>query len=277
MSLALFQLTGRTAWITGGSKGLGLQMAQALAGMGANIVVNSRNEAEAEAAARAIAEKHGVRTLGLAADVTNEAEIAAVVQRATADFGGIDILVNNAGVNVRLPTTEIPVADWQRVLDINLTGAMLAIRALAPLMARGGAIVNIASTVAMTGYYNAAYCASKWALRGLTKSAALELASRGVRVNCVCPGVVDTEMIHNSPALVAALQHVIPMQHRAAPEQIAEVVAFLLGPHASYVTGADVAVDGGVTGGGLYWPVGLATGALHASEDPLTTAAITAQ
>lgn len=186
-------------------------------------------------------------------------------------------LVNNAGITgPRNTVTNTVLADWERVLGINLTGAMLGIRALAPLMPRGGAIVNIASTVAMTGYYSAAYSTSKWALRGLTKSAALELAPRGIRVNCVCPGVVDTEMIHNSPALVAALQNVIPMQEMAAPEQIADVVAFLLGPHSSYVTGADIAVDGGVTSGGIYWPVGLATGALRA-RDPFTLTPVTAR
>jgi NAD(P)-dependent dehydrogenase (short-subunit alcohol dehydrogenase family) len=125
MSLDLFKLTGKTAWITGGSKGLGLQMAHALASVGAHVVINSRHGAEAESAAKAIAEKHGVRALGLAADVAQAAEVETVVQRAGAEFGGIDILVNNAVINVRLPSTELPIADWQRVLDINLTGPFL--------------------------------------------------------------------------------------------------------------------------------------------------------
>ena len=175
-------------------------------------------------------------------------------------------LVNNAGITgPRNTVTRTQLQDWERVMAINLTGAMLGIRALAPLMTRGASIVNISSTVGMTGYYSAAYSTSKWALRGLTKSAALELAPRGIRVNCVCPGVVDTEMIHTSPALVAALKDVIPMQQMAAPDQIADVVFFLLGPQASYITGADLAVDGGVTGGGIYWPVGRAVGALTTS------------
>jgi NAD(P)-dependent dehydrogenase (short-subunit alcohol dehydrogenase family) len=133
-------------------------------------------------------------------------------------------------------------------------------------MEAGGAIVNISSTVGMTGYYNAGYSCTKWALRGLTRSAALELAPRGIRVNCVCPGVVDTGMIQAAPALVAALKTIIPMQRMAPPEQIADVVFFLLGPQAAYVTGSDIAVDGGVTGGGIYWPVGRAVGALGSSE-----------
>jgi 3alpha(or 20beta)-hydroxysteroid dehydrogenase len=176
-------------------------------------------------------------------------------------------LVNNAGITgPRNTATQTQLPDWERVMAINLTGAMLGIRAMAPLMGRGASIVNISSTVGMTGYYSCAYTTSKWALRGLTRSAALELAPCGIRVNCVCPGVVDTDMIQTNPALVAALQDAIPMQHMAQPGQIADVVMFLLGPQASYITGADLAVDGGVTGGGIYWPVGRRMGVLGQPE-----------
>ncbi len=176
-------------------------------------------------------------------------------------------LVNNAGITgARNTVTRTDLADWERVLAINLTGSMLGIRAMAPRMVAGAAIVNISSTVGMTGYHSAAYTASKWALRGLTRSAAMELAPRGIRVNSVCPGVVDTDMIHTNASLVQALQSIIPMQRMAQPAQIADVVMFLLGPQASYVTGADLAVDGGVTGGGTYWPVGRAMGVLGAAE-----------
>jgi NAD(P)-dependent dehydrogenase (short-subunit alcohol dehydrogenase family) len=177
-------------------------------------------------------------------------------------------LVNNAGITgPRRTVTQTDLADWNRVLAVNLTAAMLAIRELAVCMEPGGSIVNIGSTVGMTGYYSAAYSCSKWALRGLTRSAALELASRGIRANCVCPGVVDTDMIRNSPALVSALQHVIPLHGMAQAEQIAQTVMFLLGPHSSYITATDIAVDGGVTGGGIFWPVGRSVGAL-AGADP---------
>ena len=172
-------------------------------------------------------------------------------------------LVNNAGITgPRNTVTKASLAEWELVMGINLTGAFLGIHTLAPLMPAGAAIVNVSSTVGMTGYYSAAYSTSKWALRGLTKTAALELAAAGIRVNCVLPGVVDTAMIRSNTALVAALQNIIPMQHMAVPAQIASVMFFLLGPQASYVTGADIAVDGGVTSGGTYWPVGRAIGAL---------------
>lgn len=180
-------------------------------------------------------------------------------------------LVNNAGITgPRHTVTQTRLSEWERVLAVNLTGCMLGIRALGPVLARGGAVVNVSSTVGMTGYHSAAYSATKWALRGLTRSAAMDLASRGVRVNCVCPGVVDTGMIRGSPALVDALQGLIPMQAMAAPAQIADAVLFLLEPQSAYVTGADLAVDGGVTGGGLYWQVGIATGALAPSPPAIT-------
>ncbi|MDB5849616.1 MAG: putative short chain dehydrogenase, partial [Rhodoferax sp.] len=162
--------------------------------------------------------------------------------------------------------TKTGLDEWEQVLRVNLTGAFLGIKALAPLMRAGASIVNVSSTVGMTGYYSAAYSTSKWALRGLTKSAAMELAPSGIRVNCVCPGVVDTEMIRSNARLFEALQGITPMGHMAAPAQIAEVIFFLLGPQASYVTGADIAVDGGVTGGGIFWPVGRAVGAVGTAE-----------
>ncbi len=172
-------------------------------------------------------------------------------------------LVNNAGITgPRNTVTKATLQEWEHVLRINLTGAFMGIHALAPLMRSGASIINISSTVGMTGYYSAAYSTSKWALRGLTKSAALELAPQGIRVNCVCPGVVDTDMIKTNADLYTALQSIIPMKHMAAPEQIADVLMFLLGPNSSYITGADIAVDGGVTSGGIYWPVAQAVGAL---------------
>ena len=263
---------GKAVVITGGARGQGASLASMLLREGAQVhVVDCLPPDDAAwQALRGVGPGQLVEWPQDVADAQGWETLAQAIDAGAAPLVG---LVNNAGITgPRNTVTQTVLSDWERVLGINLTGAMLGMRALAPRMARGSSIVNIASTVAMTGYYSAAYSTSKWALRGLTKSAALELAPRGIRVNCVCPGVVDTEMIHNSPALMAALQNAIPMQEMAAPEQIAEVVAFLLGPRSSYVTGADIAVDGGVTGGGIYWPVGLATGALQARNPaPLTT------
>lgn len=253
---------GKAGVVTGGARGQGAALALQLLGAGAVVHVVDTLAGDDPAWLR-LRERADGRLVEWRQDVSDPRgwdRLAAALGDAGQPLQG---LVNNAGITgPRNTVTRTELADWERVIATNLTGSMLGIRSLAPLMPRGGAIVNISSTVGMTGYYSAAYAATKWALRGLTRSAALELAPRGVRVNCVCPGVVDTEMIHNSPALVAALQNVIPLQQMATPGQIADVVAFLLGPQASYITGADFAVDGGVTGGGTYWQVGRATGAL---------------
>jgi len=262
----------KSAVVTGGARGQGAALALQLVREGAwvHVVDCLPPEDPAWASLHAQAEGRRGKLVVLRHDVAVVEGWAEVARSVRAAGRGLHGLVNNAGITgPRNTVTRTELSDWERVMSVNLTGAMLGIRALAPLMARGASIVNISSTAGMTGYYSAAYSCSKWAVRGLTRSAALELAPAGIRVNSVCPGVVDTEMIHNSPALVAALQHIIPMQDMAAPQQIADAVFFLLGPQASYVTGTDLAVDGGVTGGGIFWPVGRAVGALDSK--PLNT------
>jgi 3alpha(or 20beta)-hydroxysteroid dehydrogenase len=255
----------KAALVTGGARGQGAAIATLLLQAGARVYVmdNLAQDDPAWAALHAAANGLPGQLECLRLDVASAGDWDSVAQRVRAGGRGLSGLVNNAGITgPRNTVTRTVLQDWERVLDVNLTGAMLGIRAMAPLMQRGASIVNISSTAGMTGYYSAAYCTSKWALRGLTRSAAMELAPLGIRVNCVCPGVVDTEMIRSHAALVAALQQAIPMQQMAQPQQIAEVMFFLLGPQASYITGADIAVDGGVTGSGIYWPVGRAVGAL---------------
>ena len=257
---------GKAVVITGGARGQGASLALQLLRAGAVVHVFD-TLARSDPAWQPLRDAAEGRLVEWPHDVADPQAWDLLARSIRESGSALQGLVNNAGITgPRNTVTHTQLADWERVLAINLTGAMLGIRALAPLMARSASIVNISSTTGMTGYYSAAYSCSKWALRGLTKSAALELAPRGIRVNCVCPGVVDTEMIRTSPALVAALQNVIPMQQMAAPDQIADVVMFLLGPQASYITGADLAVDGGVTGGGIYWPVGRAVGALTATS-----------
>jgi NAD(P)-dependent dehydrogenase (short-subunit alcohol dehydrogenase family) len=249
---------GKAAVITGGARGQGAALAQQLLRAGAVVhVVDTL--ARTDGAWQALRDAAQGRLVEWPHDVADPRGWEQIAGALVEAGHGVQGLVNNAGITgPRNTVTHTVLADWERVLAVNLTGAMLGIRALAPLMKRGASIVNVSSTVGLTGYTSAAYSTSKWALRGLTRSAALELAPRGVRVNCVCPGVVDTEMIRTSAALVDALQGVIPMAQMARPTQIADVVLFLLGAQASYITGADIAVDGGVSGGGLYWQVGRA-------------------
>ena len=258
---------GKSAVVTGGARGQGASIARMLLKAGAHVLVMDRLPTDDPAwqdLRNSAADQRGTLVC-LELDVASPEAWESVAEQVKSDGKPLMGLVNNAGISGQRNTvTKTSLEEWELVLRVNLTGAFLGIRALAPLMPAGASIVNISSTVGLTGYYSAAYSTSKWALRGLTKSAALELAPRGVRVNCICPGVVDTEMIRGNARLFEALQSITPMGHMAAPDQIADVMLFLLSPGSSYVTGTDIAVDGGVTGGGIFWPVGLAVGALQA-------------
>ncbi len=258
----------KAAVVTGGARGQGASIARMLLQAGAHVYVMDRLPADDSCwqELRQFANGQRGTLVCLELDVAAAASWQLLAGRIQADTRPLCGLVNNAGITgPRNTVTKSSLEDWEQVLRVNLTGAFLGIHALAPFMRAGASIVNISSTVGLTGYYSAAYSTSKWALRGLTKSAALELAPSGIRVNCVCPGVVDTEMIRSNARLFEALQGITPMGHMAAPDEIAEVMFFLLGPQSSYVTGTDIAVDGGVTSGGIFWPVGLAVGALQAA------------
>ena len=257
--------SGKSAVVTGGARGQGASIARLLMAAGAHVHVMDRLSLDDPAwnALREFACSQSGGLSCLALDVADEAAWQAVAARVRSSGRPLMGLVNNAGITgPRNTVTKAPLAEWEQVMRVNLTGAFLGIQHLAPLMPPGAAIVNIASVVGLTGYYSAAYSTSKWALRGLTRSAAMELAPVGVRVNCICPGVVDTDMIRTNTRLFDALQNITPLGRMAQPEQIADVMYFLLGPKAAYVTGTDIAVDGGVSGGGTFWPVGKAVGAL---------------
>jgi NAD(P)-dependent dehydrogenase (short-subunit alcohol dehydrogenase family) len=255
----------KAAVVTGGARGQGACAARLLVQAGATVYVLDALPPEDPAWAQLQQQVQHLpgQVVPVHGDVASAAQweaLAASLREAGLPVQG---LVNNAGITgPRAPVTQTALENWERVMATNLTGSFLGIRAMAPLMPSGAAIVNVSSTVGMTGYFSAAYSTSKWALRGLTRSAAMELGARGIRVNCICPGVVDTEMVRNYPALVETLQGIIPLQHMAQPEQLADVMFFLLGPQAAYITGADLAVDGGVTGAGIYWPVGRSLGVL---------------
>ncbi|WP_447919749.1 SDR family NAD(P)-dependent oxidoreductase [Achromobacter aegrifaciens] len=265
--------TGKAAVVTGAARGQGAAEALRLLQAGATVYAldvlpeGDATWAALHAAAGADAERLHIRV----ADVSSEADwlaLAGEISEAGVPLYG---LVNNAGVTLRKTVTETTHAEWRRLLDINLDGPFLAIRNLAGLMPEGSAIVNTSSTAGLTGYFSAAYTASKWALRGLTRAASLELAGRGIRVNTVCPGLVETPMIMQPNAVHDAgrarlfyegNRDATPLSRGADADEIAAAVMFLLGPEASFITGADLPVDGGMTGGGVYWRIGKSTGNL---------------
>jgi 3-oxoacyl-[acyl-carrier protein] reductase len=239
-------LAGRTALVTGSTRGIGRAIAEALAGAGARVAVVGRDQAKATEAAASL----GGGAQGFAADVGDPASIAALVESAEKAFGQIDILVNNAGLTRDNILFRIKDDDWDTVLDANLRGAFLAIRATSRGMIkrRWGRIVNIASIVGITGNKGQAnYAASKAGLIGLTKSVAKELASRNVLVNAVAPGFIETDMTAAMTAEArGALSGQIPLERLGTPRDIAGVVTFLASDYASYITGQTLVVDGGM-------------------------------
>ncbi len=253
MSPNIFKLNGKVALITGGSKGLGFAMANALASAGADIALNSRHSAEAEAAANKIAATHGIRTLGAQADVAQPEQFNAFVERTASELGGIDILVANAGINRRLPTTELPLHEWRRVLDINLTGPFLCAQAVIPHMIRKGwgRIIHISSIMGLVGLAGRpSYTATKGGLVLLAKTQALELAPHGITVNALCPGPFATEMnkpLLNDPEKYQTFISKIPMGRWGEMDELDGAIIFLASEASSFMTGTTLTIDGGWT------------------------------
>jgi len=241
------RLTGRVAIVTGGARGMGAADARRLHTEGAKVVVADVLEAEGEA----LAAELGDGAVFVRLDVADEASWAAAVSAAEKAFGPVTILVNNAGILSYAPVDQVALEDLVRVLNVNLVGVMLGMKTVVPGMkaAGGGSIVNISSAaglVPMVGLH--AYTASKWGVRGVTKSAALELGHDGIRVNSIHPGGVATPMAGDGEGMSFDKQ---AMPRIGQPEEVAAAVAFLASDDASYVTGAELAVDGGMVLGAI--------------------------
>ena len=253
MSMEIFRLDGKVAMITGGSKGLGLAMANALASVGADIAINSRNQVEVEAAAASVRDRHGCRALGARADVTQPDQVKGFVDQVMAELGSVDILITNAGVNVRLPTTELPLEEWQRVVDINLTGPFLCAQAVIPHMVEKGwgRVIHVSSIMGLVGLAaRPPYTATKGGIVLLTKTQALELAQQGVTVNAICPGPFGTEMnrpLLDDPEKYQAFVSKIPMGRWGEMNELDGAVIFLASPSSSFMTGTTLTIDGGWT------------------------------
>jgi NAD(P)-dependent dehydrogenase (short-subunit alcohol dehydrogenase family) len=246
--LARFRLDGKVVAVTGGASGIGLAAAAALREAGAAVWLLDR---DGEAAARAAAP---IGAQSLAMDVAQEAQVDAGFARIAAEAGRLDILVNNAGTAIRRPSVELSLADWQTVVDVNMTGAFLCARAAARHMlsfGHGGAIVNTASIMGLSGgglYPNISYQTTKGAIVNMTRALAVEWAKQGIRVNAVAPTWVRTGFIApllGQPDVVAEMERVTPMGRLADPEDVATAILFLASPAAGMVTGHTLAVDGG--------------------------------
>ncbi len=251
---AVQNFKNKTVLITGGGRGQGAAEARMFASAGAQVVVADVLDAEGGALVQSIRAAGG--TAGFRhLDVSSEQDWADAVAFAKATFGSLHVLVNNAGVSLRgVDLASTTRADWDRVLSVNLTGPFLGIKAAAPIIrdSGGGAIINIGSTAGINGHFAAAYSASKWGLRGLTKAAAMEYAGWNIRVNAVHPSIVRTPMVEGADKFVEAMEHVTALERSASLEDVAHAVMFLAGEEAGYLTGLDLPVDGGFTELGVY-------------------------
>lgn len=249
------RVAGKVALITGAGslQGLGYAIAVRLSEEGAAVVLTDVDEAAVQDAARQIAEQGG-RAFAMGQDVTDEARWQQVAAATVERFGGLDILVNNAGIVQSAPLDEMTADSFRRQVDINLTGTFLGAQAVVRVFltqGRGGAIVNLSSVAGLVGHPRlAAYNASKGGVRLLSKSIALEYADRGIRCNSVHPGKILTGMLQRSPSATSApdqLAQDVPMKRVGEPRDIANCVLFLASDEATYITGAEFAVDGGLT------------------------------
>jgi NAD(P)-dependent dehydrogenase (short-subunit alcohol dehydrogenase family) len=248
-----FRIDGRVALVTGGSRGLGRVIAEALASAGANVALTARQLETALRAADEIALSTGRNILPLAVDVTVRSSVEHMVEQVERVLGRIDILVNNAGVNIRGPIEELSEDDWDAVVDTNLKGPWLCCRAVAPVMKsrKWGRVINVSSMlgkISLPG--RTPYASSKGGLTLLTKTLALEWAKDGINVNALCPGPFATEIntpLLNDPAARAQMEANVPLARWGDPAELGPAAVFLASEASSFMTGATLFIDGGYT------------------------------
>ncbi|HEX6423346.1 MAG TPA: glucose 1-dehydrogenase [Acidimicrobiales bacterium] len=243
------RLDGKVAIITGAARGQGAAEARLFASEGAQVLLADILDAEGEALAAEIGDAAAYTRL----DVTDEQQWQAAVALAEQRFGPVTVLVNNAGILHFQALHKTELSDFENIMRVNVQGVFLGMKSVVPSMTRagGGSIVNISSTAGLVGLpYLGAYVASKWAVRGLTKTAAIDLGHMGIRVNSVHPGGIDTPMVAGTTA-DAPFYKRLPVPRMGSPDEAARAVLFLASDEASYIAGAELAVDGGATCGDL--------------------------
>lgn len=249
------RLDGKRIFVTGGARGIGKSVATAFAEAGADIAIVDIDNEEAQKTAERLARDTGVKTIAVKTDVTNPDQVAQMIETVVSELGGLEAAFCNAGICINVPAEEMTFEQWKKVIDINLTGVYLTATAAGKYMLAhgGGSIINTAS---MSGHIvnvpqpQCAYNASKAGVIMLTKSLAVEWAKRNVRVNCISPGYIGTELINNAPHLVPLIEQwnaMAPLGRLGRPEELQSVCVYLAGDTSSFTTGSDIVVDGAFT------------------------------
>ncbi|MFT3898750.1 MAG: glucose 1-dehydrogenase [Gordonia sp. (in: high G+C Gram-positive bacteria)] len=238
------RVDGKVALITGGARGMGAEHARALVAEGGKVVIGDILDDEGQALAKEI----GPSARYVHLDVTSEDDWDAAIKTAVDEFGKLNVLVNNAGIVNGAPIEKFKIDKWRQIIDVNLTGTFIGmVKSVDPMKeAGGGSIINVSSVEGLQGSpWAHGYVASKWGVRGIAKSAALELAPHGIRVNSIHPGLIRTPMTENIPDGMIK----IPMGRAAAPAEVATFIVFLASDESSYATGTEFVMDGGLTAG----------------------------
>lgn len=246
------RLSGKVALITGAANGQGAAEARLFAHEGADVVLSDIDTVAGKAVADDIAAT-GRRATFVPHNVADAGDWQTAIEAAQSRFGGLHILINNAGVVPRRPLDDTSLEVWSDTLAVNLTGPMIGMKLAAPVIrdSGGGSIVNVSSVAAFMAHYDAAYTASKWGLRGLTKTAAVEYAPWNIRVNSIHPGQIEETVLFRSASssLTESLRSSIPMQRAGKPSECADLALFLASDASSFITGAEIAIDGGYSSG----------------------------
>lgn len=246
-----FKLNGQAAIIAGGNRGLGLEMAKALAEAGANICIASRDEERNNASAELIRKDYGVKCVSRSCDITSEQQVSDLVDFAVNEFGKVEILINSAGINIRGAIADVSLADFEKVQQVNVTGPWLLCRKVMPLMKRNGygRVINLGSMLSSTAIAERTpYTTSKGAILQLTRALAIEFAKDKVNVNAILPGPFATELnlpLTKDPEKYKAFMNLIPMGRWGELHEIGALALYLASPASSFVTGGMFSIDGG--------------------------------